>query len=502
MHRAVLPLTFVLTITACSAPGTTELELGDRAQELGPDRDRDRDDDAAHSGVRLRARFLEGSGVREFAYFDDRRLGTRCSFDRHADGSWRCLPGRPHAFYGLQFLDDQCTEAVIFDDLPDEYIGVADTSGEEWLIRAGRLGERVAYGATLYSVENGACQAGETEPGVGRRWTEIPAHRLVRATEQTVPLGRRLAERVLRGDDGSRAPLEFSAFDSITYSGKRTWVDRRIDAVVTPSRTRWREAFRGEVTWAGELGYVDTSTFTDATCETPVVYDYSDDPEAVAVDQRLVPGTCTLRGALYSLERAEETFASEGGTCTSLGEVSDDDYALKTFGERVDDRYVHGDLAPRAGHRSNRYTPLEIDNHDGSRIRLGWFDRELQLPCDVYESGTTGEGRCRVSANRDLYRFFSDAACTHRVLALDAHAIEAQACYDGPAPTFVVGNSEDDLPDGQIYLATAGARLPDKTLVYLSRFADGKECTELNDSYALFELASERLVTIPTIRVR
>jgi hypothetical protein len=484
------PTLLLVLAGGCADEPTATDEL---AAELGH-----RDDDtSARSGSRLRARFFEGLGAREFAFFEDRKLGgARCAFDVHADGEWRCLPGTEGIYYVLSYLDADCTQPFLFESFPGEFAGAAEEVAGSYVHRAGRLGAEVDYTAEVYQRVDGQCTPAEGfEPGVGRRWTEIPGHRLARATEQVIPRGGRLGELVLRGDDGSQVYREYVASDEISYSGRHTFVDRSLgDAVVNPTLVQWREAFRGKVAWAGPTGWRDATHFSDASCETPLFYEYTGDPEAVGRAERVSP-SCTVTGELHELVPAEQAYASEGGTCSA---VSDYDGGAETLGGSVEDRYLRGTIAPAPGH--GRFSRLEVKSNDGSRVHVSWFDRATGLPCDWLDN-RDGTASCSSWVNTEGFRFYTDAACTHHVVTLDATAIEARDCYAGPAPRFLLAD-EDGERDGQVTVAVAGARLPLGTFLYLSSNADGSDCQPLNDAYAAFEIASETVVSIPRIPLR
>ncbi len=347
--------------------------------------------DGVVSGTRLRARFVQGGGLRSFQAWHDTARGETCRFDEVGDDTLRCLPPTDWA--------DSFADAACSAPLASHYSGacsgepaayVAWWSGDWCTTRRMRVWTRGAVQSPtmVYLAADGMCVARAPDPGYlyYAPGEEVALADFVGATAVRADAPSRIDLVTLEADDGARQPWR-------TFDGEldaECWTG---DGVCAPT----------DAIWTGDY-------WADDGCSVPLGIGNACGDQPRYVIDRFRPDECTVIVTLF--ERGAERTAGDvyQGDATSCALAAPIPEPLFEVGAALP-------LAPiterlEGDGRLRRYVTVTDDGfrHPSVRVRA-WYDDDLGTRC--YSANTSdGSTRCVPDGAVVGSEYFANPDCT------------------------------------------------------------------------------------------
>ena len=422
------------------------------------------------SGSRLTAQYIvHRGGVRHFWQFWDNTLDTPCNYAQAPSGELFCFPENTASMY---YSDPECTQPVYsvffsteasaqaFTPPPAVSVNVPESTcgpfNSDTGFEALEVGDEIISDEPVYEIFLGQCFDVFPFFPFQRNFEVTPLNtdRLVRGrTGFRFAGGWRLLERVVRGRDGSRSPMNQS-----TGNFRRTYYDRRLRADVEPAVTSQGVGFDKNVAWATGNAFQSPFFFTDDTCTTPAAIPAgcSGATEVVAFPTGINENTCRLDFEVrQTAGPAGSTVFSDFGGCTERTTSQE----LLSLGATIDrNRYVRGRTTRRF--RFSKLQSIVYRNNDNSEVPIGFYDAQRRAECRL-SFVDQDEYACLPIGTPGIFQLFADDACTVPILARNSippEVPEAEACYDGPLVAYSY-DRENDVATKFV----AGAPLTDQT---------------------------------------
>jgi hypothetical protein len=466
MHAAkLIAALLVLSPLACAPAASSPQvanELDSAEQQLCSD--------AAQSGSRLKAQFLQANGVRQFFQMWDSQLDLACVYAYDKNGDWRCVP--TYSTF-ITYLDAACTKPVVQIALKPgaqptspRYLSAtafSNTCLEDGFVRTTvykRDSEVQATQLYVAGTSSGQCMpfpGFPPAPGTVQHvyaLSEVAPNKLVKGEVRlSASGGSRLLERVLYGSDGSRSHL-----NGVSGSFGRSHFDTVLQTKVTPLPLAFGPSAQ-EFFWAGGTSF--SFEFADATCSAAAA---TTDrcglkPETLSggFEGSFDPSSCAFSFSYKTVSGPALPVVYDrqpDGSCQPnpfADPVQFPQFAIT--GPAVLSRYLHGALSVQS--HGGRLTTLDIVNADGSRTPTAWYDQSFGTGCQPLPVAADArpiagsDWTCLPSS--DVQVVFIDAQCTQKALVLPADPLTA--CSTGPRYAF------EAQPNGTLKRSTVGASL-------------------------------------------
>lgn len=354
------------------------------------------------SGSRLRAKIVEGGGVREVTGFADTARGEDCTFTETTSGL-RCLPRVSYGVTGA-FADAACTVPLAV--LP------SCTADVKYVARPGARSTQpgcavtsvvdevrpVTKPAKTAYVNNGAgCVAqGDAPANAFELGAAVPLTSFVGASEKTTSGA--LSERIAEGEDGSRLRVGYQigalSVDCTMHLGG--------DGVVRclPQTTY------------GSLYYADAECKTPAWSTTGA--SRCNEPRVVSTVDENATDQCG--GALRFFRVADEAigddpggllYSGSGRSCSGRPAYNGQGQSLRAVTEVT----ASIPTIARVGEGEGRLRPAFVRSGDGGGALVrGFYDTEKKVDCR-FAKAADGKMRCLPAVPKGVF-FFTDGACS------------------------------------------------------------------------------------------